>query len=69
MKPNFQAMSKAELRAYVLEHRNDAEAFHALADRITANPNLKWYTPDDVDRFPEIFAEPLKKKREQANES
>lgn len=69
MKPNFEAMSKAELRDYVLEHRNDTEAFHALADRIMANPNIKWYAPEDVDRFPEIFAEHQQKKREQANES
>jgi hypothetical protein len=69
MKPNFEAMSKAELRAYVLAHRDDTEAFHALADRIVANPNLKWYSAEDVDRFPEIFAEHQKKKREQANES
>jgi hypothetical protein len=39
MKPDFNVMTKAELRAYVLEHREDAEAFEALADRIYANPN------------------------------
>ncbi|NQE33927.1 DUF6887 family protein [Microcoleus asticus] len=33
-KPNFQAMSRKELRAYVLAHREDNEAFYALADRL-----------------------------------
>ena len=33
MKPDFQSMSVKELRAYVLEHREDDEAFYALVDR------------------------------------
>lgn len=41
MKPDFAAMNRAQLRAYVLEHREDTEAFPALADKILANPNLK----------------------------
>ena len=45
MKPDFAAMNRAQLRAYVLEHREDPEAFQALADQILANPNLKWYAP------------------------
>ncbi|GAA6622425.1 hypothetical protein NUACC26_082490 [Scytonema sp. NUACC26] len=36
-KPNFKTMSKAELRQYVLAHRNDDEAFYELSDRIAAN--------------------------------
>ncbi|WP_243147332.1 hypothetical protein [Scytonema sp. UIC 10036] len=30
-------MSKAELRAYVLQHPDDEEAFYELSDRIKAN--------------------------------
>lgn len=37
MKPNFEKMSKAQLRAYVLEHREDREALRALMSR--RNPN------------------------------
>lgn len=37
MKPNFDIMSTAELRAYLLSHRNDDEAFYKLADRLEAN--------------------------------
>jgi hypothetical protein len=36
-KPNFDAMTKAELRAYVISNQNDQEAFYALVDRLTAN--------------------------------
>jgi hypothetical protein len=55
MKPNFNLMSKAQLRAYVLEHREDREAFEALSDRIYANPNPQWYQPEDVDRVVELI--------------
>lgn len=66
MKPDFAAMSKAELKAYVLAHRNDNGAFYVLADRILADPNGKWYAPEEVDRFPEIFAEHQNQHREQS---
>ena len=33
MKPNFEIMSKAELRAYVLKHKEDKEALRALMSR------------------------------------
>lgn len=36
-KPNFKAMSKQELRAYVLQYPEDNEAFYELSDRIRAN--------------------------------
>jgi hypothetical protein len=34
MKPDFNTISLSELRAYVLSHRGDDEAFYKLADRI-----------------------------------
>jgi hypothetical protein len=40
MKPNFEQMSVPELRAYVLEHRDDLEAIRALFH----HPSLKWKT-------------------------
>jgi hypothetical protein len=36
MKPNFIAMTKAQLRAYLVAHPNDQEAFYAFVDRFTA---------------------------------
>jgi len=41
MKPNFETMSKAELRAYVLEHREDMEALRSLMSR--RDPNATKY--------------------------
>lgn len=46
MKPDFQTMSLKELRNYVLEHREDDEAFYTLIDRReAANPNRVVYSP------------------------
>ncbi|PSB20297.1 hypothetical protein C7B65_07575 [Phormidesmis priestleyi ULC007] len=67
MKPDFTAMSGAELRAYVLQHRNDTEAIHALIDRLVADPNATTYAPEDADRFSEIHAESQSRHREQAS--
>ena len=39
MKPNFNAMTRKELRAYVLEHRDDAEAISVIVEKIKADPN------------------------------
>lgn len=57
-KPDYSAMDFKELRAYVIKHPRDQEAFYELADRITSNPNLKTtYTISDIDRLPEILRE------------
>jgi hypothetical protein len=37
MKSDFDRMSIAELRAYLLSHRNDDEAFYKLADRLESD--------------------------------
>jgi hypothetical protein len=55
MKPDFQAMSQAELRAYVIAHPQNVEAFETLADRAYANPNPQWYQPQDIGRFTELL--------------
>ncbi len=36
MQPNFTALTKAELRAYVIAHPDDQAAFQAFVDRFTA---------------------------------
>lgn len=43
MKPNFHAMSRAELLAYLKEHRTDDEAWGIFLAR--RNPNAKKYPP------------------------
>ena len=39
MKHNFEAMSRAELRSYILEHRDDDEALYAYVDKSKAEGN------------------------------
>ena len=46
MKPNFNKMTKKELRAYLVAHPNERDAFYAFVDRFTA------------DAPPETFAMP-----------
>lgn len=60
MKPNFNEMSRKELRAYVLAHRDDDEAFYALADKISAATANKVPLPllkslEDLENYPEFI--------------
>lgn len=52
--PNFATMSKAELRAYVIAHPDNKEAFYALADLLTANSSSNKYpaqmTPEEINQ-------------------
>ncbi|MBN3958507.1 hypothetical protein [Nostoc sp. NMS8] len=40
-KANFQGMTKQELRAYVLEHRDEQEAFYALTNKLIEEPGIE----------------------------
>ena len=65
MKLDFQRMSKAELKAYVLAHKQDTEAFYALADRLKAdNQDVPWYpsptTPEGIAVMEQAIQEHLK---------
>jgi hypothetical protein len=57
MKPDFQAMTKSELKKYLLQHRHDDEAFWALMDKAHADPEPVWYSIEDADRLAEILPE------------
>ena len=66
MKPDFQTMDNKELYTYVLEHREDDEAFYALVDRRrAANPNRVSYpmpkNPEDFEAMERIIREKLGK--------
>jgi|GEM_PF-2473580 len=52
---NFKAMSRADLRAYVLQNPDDREAFYELSDRIQATAK-----PIDVEDLPNIIAKSSK---------
>lgn len=45
MKPDFEKMSKPELRAYVLAHRDDLGALDALYHRRTPDAEAIWFHP------------------------
>lgn len=57
MQPDFRSMNHAELRAYLLEHRNDTEAFHALMDLLMADPDPKYYSIDELHLLPQLIEE------------
>ncbi|MFB2878890.1 DUF6887 family protein [Floridanema aerugineum] len=66
MNPDFDKMSKAELRAYVLAHRDDNEAFYKLVDRYEADSkDHVWHpcpnTPEDWEKVPKLIEEQIKK--------
>ncbi len=65
--PNFEQMSRKELRAYMLEHRDDEQAFHAYMDRLATEPVLARGTIEDLQdpsRFGEILERVNKIKQE-----
>lgn len=57
---NFQSMSLKELRNYVLQHRNDDEAFYMYIDRKQAEGTAIQYPPlqsvEDLKKYPEVIA-------------
>ena len=60
MKLNFHAMSRAELLAYLKEHRTDDEAWGIFLDR--RNPNAKKYTPPLDEEGMRIMEEAFRQK-------
>lgn len=45
MKPNYDAMSWAELKAYILAHRDDLEALDAMYARRSPDAEATWFSP------------------------
>jgi len=45
MKPNFYEMTRAELLAYLKEHRDDDEAWGIFLDRRSPDETATWYPP------------------------
>jgi hypothetical protein len=55
MKSKFEAMSRQELRTYILQNRDDDEAFQVYIDRALAEPGEIYPAPqtiDDLKDFP-----------------
>ena len=58
MKPKFEAMNRQELRAYILEHREDDEAFQLYLDQVMAEPSEIYPAPkkiEDLRNFPQLL--------------
>jgi hypothetical protein len=56
-KPDFISMSRTELRNYILEHREDEEAFQIYIDRFKSDKSEIFPAPqtiDDLTNFPEL---------------
>ena len=58
-KPNFEAMSRKELLAYMLKHRDDEQAFYAYMDKVHAEPASEFYPApqsiDELQNFPQLL--------------
>jgi hypothetical protein len=66
VKPNFAIMTTQQLRAYVLEHRDEEDALQAYLDRRRSeNPNSRVYGADDD--ISEAVTEYLKNKKQEAS--
>ena len=58
MKSKFEAMSRQELRTYILEHREDEEAFQLYLDQVMAEPGEIYPAPktiEDLSHFSELL--------------
>ena len=57
MKPNFQVITIKELKKYVLEHRDDLEAFQTLMDRIEQQSKNQLHGEVNLEQFSELLKE------------
>jgi len=59
MKPNFETMTRQELRDYMLAHRDDDEAFYAYMDKLNQEPSKPVFPApqsiNDLSNFPELL--------------
>ena len=60
MKSKFDAMSRQELRTYILQNRDDDEAFRVYMDRALAEPGEVYPAPQTIDDLKDF---PFLKKR------
>jgi hypothetical protein len=61
MKTNFQTMSKTELKNYILEHRDDQEAFYAYMDQLANEPVLAVHSLSDSEPLTDVINRVKKK--------
>jgi hypothetical protein len=65
MKSDLETMSTIDLRSYVLEHREDREAFNILMDKLNTNTQINTYpcpnTPENLEIMRKAIREKLGK--------
>lgn len=63
MKVNFDIMTKTELRAYLVEHPNDQNAFQAFVDRYTSEASSPTYSvvqsPEEIQEVDNLIQQKL----------
>lgn len=64
-KPNFESMSRAELKAYITTHREDNEAFRAYIDRLHTDPEVKIISGRCDDEGMEMLSGLIKQKSQE----
>jgi hypothetical protein len=52
---DFQNMSISELKAFLKHNQGNTEAFHALMDKLNANPNPQIYGADEINKLGELI--------------
>lgn len=65
MKTDFNAMTKAELRAYLVAHPNDQTAFYAFVDRFTSEASAETFPMPQSQAEVEDTAQIIQQKVEQ----
>ncbi|MGK7872500.1 MAG: hypothetical protein AB4426_04080 [Xenococcaceae cyanobacterium] len=55
-KIDYTVMTDQELKRYLLDHREDREAFYAYMDRRYTRPNREVISPDDPDWETKVIA-------------
>ena len=63
MKIDFNTMTKAELRAYLIKHPNDRSAFYAFVDRFTSEASSTTYSmaqsPEEIQEIDNLIQQKL----------
>lgn len=52
---NLETMTKAELKAYLLQHRDDLESFRYLMDKINSEPKQDFHSPEEAANLSEFL--------------
>ncbi|KAM3100264.1 DUF6887 family protein [Phormidesmis sp. 146-35] len=73
MKPDFASMSRKELKAYILSHRDDLDAIDALYERRTPDSEAVWFEPpktmEEAEQQFEVFKKMVEEREGRQDQS